>query len=884
MPRELDIPNKFIPKDREDQIYQNWESKGYFTAHVNPDKKPYTIVMPPPNITGQLHMGHALDNTLQDILIRWRRMQGYEALWLPGTDHASIATEAKVVEKLASEGKSKEDLGREAFLAETWAWKEKYGKRITEQLRKLACSCDWSRERFTLDDGLSDAVYTVFEDLYKRDLIYRGTRMLNWCPSCQTTISDIEVIYDERSSHLWHFKYPLEDGSGYVEVATTRPETMLGDTAVAVHPEDTRYQDIIGKYVILPIVGRRIPIIADTYVESEFGTGCVKITPAHDPNDYEIGLRHNLEFVEVMDQQGKMNTLAGPFAGMTREACRKAIVPALEKEGALGEIEDYTHKVGNCQRCSTTVEPRVSAQWFVRMKPLATPAIEAVRNGNIQFVPKHTEKTYFNWLENIEDWNISRQLWWGHRIPAWHCQSPGCDYVYVGRNVPEICPTCGSEDLVQDEDTLDTWFSSALWPFSTLGWPDETEDYKYFYPTSTLSTGFDIIFFWVARMIFQGIDQTGQVPFQTVFLHGMVRDSQGRKMSKSLNNGIDPLDIIEHFGTDALRYALINNTAPGNDQRFNEETVEAGRAFVNKIWNAFRFVMMNLEEEHPDYSNEPLQLEDRWILSSLHSTIDEVTKNLESYELGLALASIYEFFWDKFCDWYIEMVKPRLFDKNSQSRSTAQYVLVYVLDNALRLLHPFMPFVTEEIFQHLPKTEQSIMISQWPNSEEERIDKDAERQMQVVFEAIVGIRQLRNEMGVSPKLRIQAILDSDDEATRDYFLQAANYLERLAGVSTLELAEGTDWENPMLSMVFSKGTIFIPQSEMLDLAKELNRLREEETSLLSDIAHSDKMLKNEAFIRRAPEQVVQKEKEKRESIEEKLRAVQGRIASLAKNT
>ena len=884
MPRELDIPNKFIPKDREDQIYQNWESKGYFTAHVNPDKKPYTIVMPPPNITGQLHMGHALDNTLQDILIRWRRMQGYEALWLPGTDHASIATEAKVVEKLTSEGKSKEDLGREAFLAETWAWKEKYGKRITEQLRKLACSCDWSRERFTLDDGLSDAVYTVFEDLYKRDLIYRGTRMLNWCPSCQTTISDIEVIYDERSSHLWHFKYPLEDGSGYVEVATTRPETMLGDTAVAVHPEDTRYQDIIGKYVILPIVGRRIPIIADTYVESEFGTGCVKITPAHDPNDYEIGLRHNLEFVEVMDQQGKMNTLAGPFAGMTREACRKAIVPALEKEGALGEIEDYTHKVGNCQRCSTTVEPRVSAQWFVRMKPLATPAIEAVRNGNIQFVPKHTEKTYFNWLENIEDWNISRQLWWGHRIPAWYCQSPGCDYVYVGRNVPEICPTCGSEDLVQDEDTLDTWFSSALWPFSTLGWPDETEDYKYFYPTSTLSTGFDIIFFWVARMIFQGIDQTGQVPFQTVFLHGMVRDSQGRKMSKSLNNGIDPLDIIEHFGTDALRYALINNTAPGNDQRFNEETVEAGSAFVNKIWNAFRFVMMNLEEEHPDYSNEPLQLEDRWILSSLHSTIDEVTKNLENYELGLALASIYEFFWDKFCDWYIEMVKPRLFDKNSQSRSTAQYVLVYVLDNALRLLHPFMPFVTEEIFQHLPKTEQSIMISQWPNSEEERIDKDAERQMQVVFEAIVGIRQLRNEMGVSPKLRIQAILDSDDEATRDYFLQAANYLERLAGVSTLELAEGTDWENPMLSMVFSKGTIFIPQSEMLDLAKELNRLREEEASLLSDIAHSDKMLKNEAFIRRAPEQVVQKEKEKRESIEEKLRAVQGRIASLAKNT
>lgn len=884
MPRELNIPNKFIPKDREDQIYQNWESKGYFTAHVNPDKKPFTIVMPPPNITGQLHMGHALDNTLQDILIRWRRMQGYEALWLPGTDHASIATEAKVVEKLTSEGKSKEDLGREAFLAETWAWKEKYGKRITEQLRKLACSCDWSRERFTLDDGLSDAVYTVFEDLYKRDLIYRGTRMLNWCPSCQTTISDIEVIYDERSSHLWHFKYPLEDGSGYVEVATTRPETMLGDTAVAVHPEDTRYQDIIGKYVILPIVGRRIPIIADTYVESEFGTGCVKITPAHDPNDYEIGLRHNLEFVEVMDQQGKMNTLAGPFAGMTREACRKAIVPALEKEGALGEIEDYTHKVGNCQRCSTTVEPRVSAQWFVRMKPLATPAIEAVRNGNIQFVPKHTEKTYFNWLENIEDWNISRQLWWGHRIPAWYCQGPGCDYVYVGRNVPEICPTCGSEDIVQDEDTLDTWFSSALWPFSTLGWPDETEDYKYFYPTSTLSTGFDIIFFWVARMIFQGIDQTGQVPFQTVFLHGMVRDSQGRKMSKSLNNGIDPLDIIEHFGTDALRYALINNTAPGNDQRFNEETVEAGSAFVNKIWNAFRFVMMNLEEEHPDYSNEPLQLEDRWILSSLHSTIDEVTKNLENYELGLALASIYEFFWDKFCDWYIEMVKPRLFDKNSQSRSTAQYVLVYVLDNALRLLHPFMPFVTEEIFQHLPKTEQSIMISQWPNSEEERIDKDAERQMQVVFEAIVGIRQLRNEMGVSPKLRIQAILDSDDEATRDYFLQAANYLERLAGVSTLELAEGTDWENPMLSMVFSKGTIFIPQSEMLDLAKELNRLREEEASLLSDIAHSDKMLKNEAFIRRAPEQVVQKEKEKRESIEEKLRAVQGRIASLAKNT
>ncbi len=888
------IAKNFDPREREDAIYENWDKQGYFTPTIDPDKEPYTIVMPPPNITGQLHIGHALDNTLQDIFIRQKRMQGYATLWLPGTDHASIATEAKLVDQLAQEGLSKDDVGREGFLERAWAWRDKYGHTITKQLRKLGCSCDWTRERFTLDEGLSKAVEEVFINLYNRGLIYRGTRMIHWCPSCKTTISDIEVIHKDRPSHLWHLRYPLVEGKtkyglDYLEVATTRPETMLGDTAVAVHPDDERYVDLVGKEVVLPLTGRTIPIVADSYVDPAFGTGVVKITPAHDPNDFQIGLRHNLETIEVIDSAGNMNENAGKFQGLSREECRKAIVPALDEAGALGEIEDYMHSVGTCQRCGTVIEPKASAQWFVKMKTLADKAIEAVRQGDIRFVPQYFEKTYFNWMENIEDWNISRQLWWGHRIPAWYCDNPECGHIYVGHEAPEACPECGGHSFHQDPDTLDTWFSSALWPFSTLGWPEETEDYKYFYPTQTLSTGSDIIFFWVARMIFQGLDQTGQAPFNTVFLHGIVLDDQGRKMSKSLGNGVDPLAVIDAYGTDALRYSLINNTAPGNNQRFKKEDIQAGRAFVNKIWNAYRFCMMNLEDDFKAMAKEDLYrvvaeadpsqvaLEDLWIMSRLHSTIEEVSVNLDNYELGVALDSVHSFIWDSFCDWYIEMVKPRLYAKDDSTRVIAQNILVHVLDYAMRLLHPFMPFVTEEIYQTLPGAGESIMIQSWPETDHDFIDKAAEENMGVLIEAITNVRQVRNDRQVKPKVRLDAYLLTSDTTVAKHFDKARLYLERLAGIGNLHIADAKDQalsdDSKMVPIVFGRGTIFIPLSEMLDLEEERARLKEEEAKLLSDIAHSDKILGNQAFVAKAPEAVVNKEKAKRADLEEKLRQI-----------
>ncbi len=878
------IPANFEPGKREDSIYQKWESSGYFKAVIDENKTPYTIMMPPPNITGQLHMGHALDSTLQDILIRWRRMQGYSALWLPGTDHASIATEAKIVDQIRQEGKTKEEIGREAFLERAKAWKEKYGSTISKQLRKMGASCDWSRERFTMDEGLSKAVEKVFIDLYNKGLIYRGKRMVNWCPSCETSISDIEVVYEDQASNLWHLDYPSEDGSRTVTVATTRPETMLGDSAVAVHPDDERYKDLVGTSLILPLTGRKIPVIADSYVDPEFGTGCVKITPAHDPNDFMIGERHNLDFIEVIDEKGFMTEAAGKdYAGLSREDCRKKVVEDLKAQGYLRKTEPYTHSVGTCQRCGTTVEPRASLQWFVKMDALAGPAIDAVREGKTVFVPEHFDKTYFNWMENIRDWCISRQLWWGHRIPAWYCENEDCGHIYVGHEAPEKCPECGCRKLHRDEDTLDTWFSSALWPFSTLGWPDETDDYKYFYPTDTLVTGYDIIFFWVARMIFSALEQTGQVPFHTVFIHGMVRDSQGRKMSKSLNNGVDPLEVIDEYGADALRYSLVNGTAPGNDQRYSEETLQSCRAFVNKIWNAFRFVMMNLEEgEKPSLDPEQLQLEDRWILSRLNTVTGEVTKNLEHFELGVALAAVYSFIWEEFCDWYIEMVKPRLFAKDDPSRETAQAVLLKVLRDAMKLLHPFMPFVTEEIYQYLPGSSESIMISSWPEYAEEKSDEDAEKNMALLIDAIRQIRALRREMNVPPKKKVSCIVEAEDEEVRRHFAEAASYMDRLAGVNKVETtAEKAEHSDSDIIVPFSKGSIFIPAEDMIDLEKEIKRLQEEEKKLLSDLDHSDKVLGNPGFVENAPEAVVQKERDKRELTESKLKQLRDRLSALS---
>ncbi len=871
MAKELE--KLYDPTNVEDRIYKFWLDGGYFSAQPDPEKKPYTIVIPPPNITGQLHMGHALDETLQDILIRYRRMQGYAALWIPGTDHASIATEAKIVEAMRKEGVSKEDLGREKFLERAWAWKEQYGGRIVEQLKKLGTSCDWSRERFTLDEGCSEAVREVFVRLYEKGLIYRGERIINWCPHCQTSISDAEVEYSEQAGHFWHISYPLADGSGAIEIATTRPETLLGDTAVAVHPEDERYRSLVGKMLILPLVNREIPIVADTYVDMEFGTGAVKITPAHDPNDFEVGLRHGLPVINVMTDDAHINENGGKYEGMDRYEARKAIVADLEAGGYLIKVKDHTHNVGCCYRCNTTVEPRVSKQWFVKMEPLAKPAIEAVKNGETRFIPERFDKIYFHWMENIKDWCISRQLWWGHRIPAYYCD--GCGEMAVSKEAVHTCPKCGGR-MHQDEDTLDTWFSSALWPFSTLGWPEETEDLKYFYPTSTLVTGYDIIFFWVARMIFSAIEQTGKTPFDTVLIHGLVRDSQGRKMSKSLGNGIDPLAVIEEFGADALRLTLSTGNSPGNDMRYSDDKVRASRNFANKLWNASRFILMNLSDEIADESLPgTLAAEDKWVLSQYNELVRQVTENLDKFELGIAVAKLYDFIWDVFCDWYIELCKARLQAGGEESIS-AQKVLVYVMSNTLKLLHPFMPFITEEIWQALPHTGESIMVAKYPAYQEELNFAGEEREFSRVVDAIKAIRNARAEMNVPPSRKAKVYVETQYAGT---FAAGEKFLRRLAGASEVEIAPAVKLEGAV-SAVTDSARIFIPLADLIDREKELARLNKELAACRKDIDIISGKLGNEKFMAKAPEKIVEQEQEKLARAKERLGKIQESLKAL----
>ncbi len=877
------IDKAFEPQKAESEIYSRWIEKGYFTPEIDPDKESYTIMIPPPNITGQLHMGHALDNTLQDILIRFKRMQGYAALWLPGTDHASIATEARIVAAMKEEGITKDDIGRDGFLERAWEWKRVYGGRIIEQLKRLGASCDWTRESFTMDDNLSAAVQEVFVRLYEKDLIYRGERIINWCPHCLTTISDAEVEYEERNGSFWHIRYPLTDGSGYLDLATTRPETLLGDTAVAVHPEDERYSHLVGKTVKLPLVGRDIPIVADTYVDREFGTGVVKITPAHDPNDFEVGLRHGLEILNVMTDNARINENGGQYAGLDRFEARKTMVRDLEGQGYLIKTEPHNHNVGTCYRCSTTIEPRVSFQWFVRMEPLAAPAIDAVRQGETRFVPERFDKIYFNWMENIRDWCISRQLWWGHRIPAWYCQD--CGEVIVSREAPAGCSKCQNSNLVQDEDTLDTWFSSALWPFSTLGWPDETEDFKYFYPTSVLVTAYDIIFFWVARMIFSGLEHTGQVPFHTVFIHGIVRDTDGRKMSKSLGNGIDPLDIIDEYGADALRYALVTGTAPGSDQRFQTDKIEAGRNFINKIWNATRFVLMNFDDEmdFSDITADDFALEDKWILSRLQTLKAEVPQNLDKYETGVALHKIYTFLWESFCDWTIEICKPRLGQTGSRGRKVAQFVLNKVLGESLRLLHPFMPFVTEALYSHLIQDDESIMVADWPQPEAELAFPEEESAMATLMDAIRSIRSVRKDLGVPPSQKASLIVVSQDASVRRRFEDGEAFLQRLAGISSLNTQpDKAGIPLTAVTALFEGGEVYMPLSDLIDIGKEIERLQKERDQLDQEIARVGKKLDNSSFVSKAPEKVIQTERDKLVRYREMHRSACERLELLEK--
>ena len=863
----------YDPKQVEDRTYQFWLDGGYFHAEPNPDKKPYTIVIPPPNITGQLHMGHALDETLQDILIRFRRMQGYETLWLPGTDHASIATEAKIVNAMKEEGLTKEDLGREGFLERAWEWKRKYGGRIIEQLKKLGSSCDWDRERFTLDDGCSEAVKEVFVNLYNKGLIYQGERIINWCPHCMTSISDAEVEYEEQAGHFWHLRYPLTDGSGDVILATTRPETMLGDTAVAVNPKDVRYQNLIGKTVTLPLVNREIPIVGDDYVDMEFGTGVVKITPAHDPNDYEVGRRHNLPILKVMNDDATMTEACGKYAGMERYAARKAIVKDLEEQGYLIKVEDHAHNVGTCYRCGTTVEPMVSKQWFVKMEPLAKPAIDVVRDGQIKLIPERMNKTYFNWMENIKDWCISRQLWWGHRIPAYYCED--CGEVIVAKEAPEKCPKCGSTHLHQDEDTLDTWFSSALWPFSTLGWPNNTEELKYFYPTSTLVTGYDIIFFWVARMIFSGLEHMGDIPFNTVLFHGLVRDAQGRKMSKSLGNGIDPLEIIDQYGADALRFTLATGNTPGNDMRFSDEKVIASRNFANKIWNASRFVMMNLKDENMSLElPNDLAIEDKWVLSKYNKLVQEVTDNLEKFELGIAVSKLYDFIWDVFCDWYVELAKSRLWE-DGEGSDTARKVLVYVMTNTLKLLHPFMPFITEEIWQALPHEGESIMVSAWPVYREELNFSAEEKEFEKVMDAIKAVRARRSEMNVPPSKKATLYIET---ASEEIFRQSEAFLTRLAWADQIVLGAPEDAQS-CVQVITDSAKIFMPLSQLVDREKEIARLTKEKQACEKDIAFLSGKLNNPGFVAKAPEKVINEQRAKLEKAQELLQKIESSLAA-----
>ena len=882
-----ELAKTYDPKGIEDRLYQKWLDKKYFHAEVDASKKPFTIVIPPPNITGQLHMGHALDNTMQDILIRFKRMQGYNALWQPGTDHASIATEAKIVEKLKQEGTSKEELGREKFLERAWDWKREYGGRIISQLKKLGSSCDWDRERFTMDEGCNKAVTEVFVKMHEKGYIYKGSRIVNWCPVCNTSISDAEVEYQEQAGHFWHIKYPIMNDDGtpstteFLTFATTRPETMLGDTAVAIHPEDERYQHLIGKSVMLPIVNRVIPIVTDTYVERDFGTGVVKITPAHDPNDFEVGKRHNLPEINVMNDDATINANGGKFEGMDRYEARKAIVEELDSLGLLVKIEDYSHNVGTCYRCHNTVEPLIKKQWFVKMEELIKPAVEAVKSGELKLIPERMEKTYFNWTDNIRDWCISRQLWWGHRIPAYYCDK--CGEIVVDKEAPAVCPKCGHTHFTQDPDTLDTWFSSALWPFETLGWPDQTEDLKYFYPTDVLVTGYDIIFFWVIRMIFSGFEQMGEKPFHTVLFHGLVRDSQGRKMSKSLGNGIDPLEIIDQYGADALRLTLITGNAPGNDMRFYYERVENSRNFANKVWNASRFIMMNMEGKTvtaPEAGD--LQPVDKWILSKLNTLVQDVTDNMESYELGIAVQKVYDFIWDEFCDWYIEMVKPRLYNTDDTvSQNAALWTLKTVLIDALKLLHPYMPFITEEIFCTLQSEEESIMISSWPKYSEDRNYSREEKAIEIIKEAVRGIRNIRSEMNVAPSRKAGVYVVSEDDSILATFTEGKLFFASLAYASEVMIQrDKAGIAQDAVSVVIPGATLYIPFAELVDIAQEIQRLTKEKERLEGELARVNGMLSNERFISKAPEAKIAEEKEKLAKYTRMMEQVTTRLAQL----
>lgn len=873
---EKELSKLYEPSQVEDRIYKFWQDNNYFHAERDLQKTPYTIVIPPPNVTGQLHMGHALDETLQDILIRWKRMSGYSALWLPGTDHAAIATEAKIVEAMRKEGLTKEDLGRDGFMKRAWEWKEQYGGRIVEQLKKLGSSCDWERERFTMDEGCSKAVKEVFVKYYEKGLIYRGERMVNWCPKCCTTLSDAEVTYEDQPGHFWHLRYPLKDGSGYVELATTRPETLLGDTAVAVNPNDDRYKDIVGKTLILPLVGREIPVVADDYVDIEFGTGVVKITPAHDPNDFEVGKRHDLPVINVMTDDARIVDDYPDYAGMDRYEARKKIVEDLDKGGFLVKTEDHDHNVGTCYRCGTTVEPKVSTQWFVKMKPLAQPAIDAVKNGETKFVPERFEKIYFHWLENIRDWCISRQIWWGHQIPAFYCDD--CGEMIVTKENGAVCPKCG-KTMRQDPDTLDTWFSSALWPFSTLGWLDEeAEDYKYFYPTNTLVTGYDIIPFWVMRMMFSGIECTGRVPFDTVLIHGLVRDSQGRKMSKSLGNGIDPLEIIDKYGADALRFMLATGNAPGNDMRFIEEKVKASRNFANKIWNAARFIMMNLPDGFKAESlPEKLSVEDKWIISKFNTLAKEINQNLEAFELGVAVQKLYDFIWDVYCDWYIELTKPRIL-AGGETALTAQTVLVWVMKGMLKLLHPFMPYITEEIWQALVNDGSAIIVSDFPVYDEKLSFADDEAEFEKIIAAIKGIRATRSDMNVPPSVKAKVYIET---AYPKVFDEGKMFFERLASASEVDIAD--KWDIPdSVTVVTDAARIFIPLSDIIDVEKELARLNKEKKAVQKDLDFLGGKLNNQGFLAKAPEKLIEAEKAKLAKAQEKMAKIEESIAALNK--
>ena len=886
-----ELAKTYDPSGIEDRLYRKWLEKKYFHAEADPSRTPFTIVIPPPNITGQLHMGHALDNTMQDILIRFKRMQGYNALWQPGTDHASIATEVKIIEKLKEQGIDKHDLGRDKFLERAWDWKKEYGGRIISQLKKLGSSCDWDRERFTMDEGCNRAVTRVFVKMHEKGYIYKGARMINWCPVCNTSISDAEVEYQEQAGHLWHIKYPVmkEDGtpsdSEFLTFATTRPETMLGDTAVAIHPEDERYSHLIGRSVLLPIVNKVIPVVTDTYVDREFGTGVVKITPAHDPNDFEVGKRHSLPLVNIMNDDAAINENGGKYAGMDRYEARKAIVEELDRQGLLVKIEDYSHNVGTHDRCKTTIEPLVKEQWFVRMEELIKPAVEAVKKGEIRLIPQRMEKTYFNWTDNIRDWCISRQLWWGHRIPAYYCDE--CGETVVAETAPEVCPKCGGRHFTQDPDTLDTWFSSALWPFETLGWPEETEELKYFYPTDVLVTGYDIIFFWVIRMIFSGYEHMGEKPFRTVLFHGLVRDGQGRKMSKSLGNGIDPLEIIEKYGADALRLTLITGNAPGNDMRFYYERVENSRNFANKVWNASRFILMNMEgKEVREPAPGELQPVDKWILSKLNTLVKDVTENMESFELGIAVQKVYDFIWDEFCDWYIEMVKPRLYvTDDAVSQNAALWTLKNTLTDALKLLHPFMPFISEEIFCTLQSGEESIVISRWPEYREDRVFAAEEKDIETIKGAVRGIRNLRSEMNVAPSRKTGVFVVSGEEDILRTFREGGLFFASLAYASEVRTVRPEEKEEAgipgdAVSVVIPGATLYIPFAELVDIGQERERLKKEEKRLEGELARVNGMLSNERFLSKAPQAKIDEEKEKLAKYAQMMEQVKTRLQQL----